>query len=412
MLKKQLAIATTACSLLFTGIVTIMPAGVVPVAEAAAYSFTYKVPANLEKYLYVNRNMVSIKNPQPQDLLEQYRYSGYLFDRNGGYVSEKTMYTESVHFQTSKKGFLLDLYHLIGILPPVYPAGFNPAALEEQIKVEEKKQNESNTFNEKYAQLLQKRGEINLQARLQALINAGYVTPQEIDDKPATKQFVANVLYRMFKDVRPYKGSVKLQDTQDVAVLWAVEVGLPGFAVDSKGNIYPNTRLRQTAGPEDWIEEHAYTQLFDFITLILPAKKTDKGWEYYQVQLLPKMVPVRVEEFICVNGKPIRQGDTINWEIYNLPGQYNASRQIAAQVTPRFQQMLQTARQDALKPRAWDWKRDLISNPLFAKEVAAYRKTRSTKSLNAVYQAVRKTYNLYIRQDSPTVLKSVLDRVK
>ncbi|WP_236841142.1 hypothetical protein [Brevibacillus formosus] len=48
----------------------------------------------------------------------------------------------------------------------------------------------------------------------------------------------------------------------------------------------------------------------------------------------------------------------------------------------------------------------------FAKQVAAYRKNKSSKNVNAVYHAVRQHYNLYIRQDSPAIIKSVLDNVK
>ncbi|MFY0543646.1 hypothetical protein [Brevibacillus sp. H7] len=412
MVKKQLAVVTAACSILFTGIGMVLPGMSVPTAQAAGYAFTYKVPANLEKYLSVNRNMVSIQNPQPKELAAKHRYGSYLIDRDGGYFSEKTMYMNEVHFRTSKKGFLLDVFHWIGILSPVYREGIDLIELDKQINQEQAKQDPTNPYSGRWSELLQKRGQINLQARLQALINAGYVTPEEIDDEPATKQFVANVLYRMFQDVRPYKGSVKLQDTDDVALLWAVETGLPGFEADGKGNIYPNTRLRQTAGPEDLVEEYTYSRLFDFITLILPGKKTANGWEYYQVQLLPKMVPVRAEEFIYVNGKPFRQAVTSNWNFYSMAGFYQTNRQIASLVTPRFEQMLKTARQDALKPRAWDWKRDLVSHPLFAHEVALYRKTKSPQALNAVYQKVRNHYNLYLRQDSPAVIKSVLDHVK
>jgi hypothetical protein len=412
MFKKRCAIVTLACSLLFTGIGMVLPAEIIPAAEAASYSFTYKVPANLEKYLVLNTSMVSVKNPHPEALLAKHRYTTYLYDNDGGIDSPKTSYMASVYFATSKKGFLLDLYHWIGVLPPVYPAGFDPAELERQIKMEAEKQTQSPIFNEKWSELLRKRAQINLQARVQAVIDAGYVKPEEIDDGPATKEFVANVLYQLFKDVRPYKGSVNLQDSQDPAVRWAVEVGLPGFEVDGKGNVYPNTRLRLTAGPDVWVEEYAYHRLFDFITLILPGKKTENGWEYYQVQLLPNMVPARTEDFLYVNGKPFKQAVTSNRNLYEAAGYYKANRQVTALVTPRFAQMLQTARQDAMKPRVWDWRRDVVAHPLFAKEVAAYRKTRSSQALNAVYQKVRNHYNLYLRQDSPAVIKSVLDHVQ
>ncbi|MGK5506705.1 hypothetical protein ACSNN6_01160 [Brevibacillus formosus] len=70
----------------------------------------------------------------------------------------------------------------------------------------------------------------------------------------ATKEFVATVLYRMFGTTRPYHGGIDLKDSESVAVRWAVEVG------------------------------------FHFITLVLPGKKTDGGWEYDQVKLLDGML--------------------------------------------------------------------------------------------------------------------------
>ncbi|WP_409175563.1 hypothetical protein [Brevibacillus fortis] len=86
-----------------------------------------------------------------------------------------------------------------------------------------------------------------------------------------------------------------------------------------------------------------YDRLFLFITLVLPGKKTDEGWEYYQVKLLDGMLPVQLREF--------------------------------------------------------------IHNPKFAKQVAAYRKNKSSKNVDAAYQAVRQHYNLNIRQDSPAISK-------
>jgi hypothetical protein len=162
-----------------------------------------------------------------------------------------------------------------------------------------------------------------------------------------------------------------------------------------------------TPGPKDVFEEYPYKRLFDFLTLILPGKKTANGWEYYQVKLKPGMVPVRMSDLMYVNGQPMSP-----YTVYDHPAYYDASKKIARYVTPRFEQMLKAARADALKPRVWDWSRDLIHHPRFAQLVADYRKTRSSRAVNAVYQAVRTHYNLNVRQDSPAVIKSVLDHVK
>lgn len=412
MLRKKAMGMALACGCLFTGIQGAVPVPAAAQTKATVYHYTYNLPANLEKYLILHPGMVEIQNPHPQTVLEKNQYNGYLFDRNGGYISEKTMYMETVNVDTSKMGFLLNLYHWIGILPPVFPEGFDAAELDRQIKAEEEKQNQSHAYNEKWSELLRKRAQINLQARLQALIDAGCVLPEEIDDGPATRQFVATVLYRMYKDVRPYKGSVKLLDTQDQALHWAVETGLPGFEIDSKGNVFPDSYLSLAPGPKTHPETYAYSRLFDFLTLIMPGKKTATGWEYYQVQLRPQMVPVRTADFIYVNGQPLVKMAETNRELYNKAGYYSVHKQIMAQVTSRFPQMLQMARQDTMKPRLWDWRRDLVTNPKFSDQVAAYRKTKSSQALNAVYQAVRKEYNLYLRQDSPAVIKSVLDHIK
>lgn len=404
MKKKQLAVCLFVGALAVTNIIVLPAAPFVVEAQAAAKQhITYKLPVNLEKYLFINQQMVTIKNPHPAELVEQYRLNGYLTDREGGYESEKTMYTNRVNFLSSKKGFLMDVYHFIGILPPVYPPDVNINDLNERISKTE-------LFTPESIQLRKKRGEINLQARLQALINAGYVKPEEIDDGPASKQFVATVLYRMFGKVRPYYGGIDLKDSEDTAVRWAVEVGLPGFAVDSKGFVYPNNRLSLNPIPVDSLQEYAYSRLFDFLTLIMPGKKTANGWEYYQLGLKPGMMPVRAEDVTFVNGMPFNEYG--NLTLLFTAEFEGAKMKIAQASTPRFAQTLELARKDARKPRVWDWSRDLIHNPKFAKEVAAYRKSKSAQNVNAVYQAVRNQYNLNPQQDSPAIIKSVLNNVK
>ena len=74
--------------------------------------------------------------------------------------------------------------------------------------------------------------------------------------------------------------------------------------------------------------------------------------------------------------------------------------------------MLEQARKDALKPRVWNWSRDVILHPRFSKEIAAYRKNKTNHNLNVIYQAVRKHYNLSIQQDSAANIKSVLDHLE
>nr|WP_246009289.1 hypothetical protein [Brevibacillus fluminis] len=379
-----------------------------PVAQAASTArITYKLPANPEKYLFLNVQMVSIANPQVAAAMQQqslYTREDYLTDRDRAGSHIKLQYDDNLKFLSSKKGFLWNIYHFIGIFPPYAPGTVDATDLDRQIA-------NTQSYSEEWYNLRETRAQLEMNARLQPLIAAGYVKPEEIDDGVATKEFVATVLYRMFGDVRPYHGGIDLKDSENTAVRWAVEVGLPGFAVDSKGYLYPETPLSMESGPNAYALEVPYERLFQFITLVLPGRKTPSGWEYYQVKLLPGMSPIRAQDVISVNGKPFNEA-TDYYTFSSTPEYRNASKAIANYAIPRFAQMLDLARKDAQKPRVWDWSRDLIHDPGFTKEIAAYRKNKSGKNLNTVYQAVRTHYNLSIPQDSAAVIKSVLDHVK
>jgi len=396
---KNMLISALSCTLLFS--VIFVPSPALHVVEAAATSqrITYILPANPEKYLFLNMEMVDIINPQTPALQRSYSQRDYLIDMDESYLT-KTAYQDNLKFMSSKKGFLWNLYRFIGILPPSFPEDINLDELDQRIE-------ETESFSEEGIELRQTRAQIYMNAHLQPLIDAGYVKQEEIDDGIASRQFVATVLYRMFREVRPYHGGIDLKDSEDTAVRWAVEIGLPGFTVDSKGYIYPQSFLDKDPGLSEYAEEYAYERLFPYMMFILPGNKTANGWEYYQIKLKPGMVPMRPTDVMQVNGKPFDDYSLINTVAYQ-----QARKKIDAYFNPRFVQILDQARKDALKPRAWDWSRDLIHHPKFAKEVAAYRKNKSSKNLNAIYQAVRNHYNLSIPQDSAANIKSVLDNVK
>lgn len=404
--RKRILTAFFASTLCASAV--LIPSPALPAAEAAAasYRITYKLPPNPEKYLFLNVQMVSIANPQVPAMQRPYTHRDYLSDTEYGGAYDKIFFDLNRLFVSSKKGVLWNLYDFVGILPPSYPAAIHLDDLDQRIEREK-------SSLKAELELRKTRAQLQMDARLQPLIDAGYVLPGEIDDGVATKEFVANVLYRMFGGVRPYHGGIDLKDSDDVAVRWAVEVGLPGFAVDSQGYIYPDSPLSMESGPEKSREEYAYDRVFQFIKLVLPGKKTSTGWEYYQVKLLPGMVPTQTRDLIYVNGKTYSHNyDSDYHEATHTNEYYNASKKIGQYFIPRFPQMLDQARKDALKPRVWDWSRDVIHHPKFAKPVAAYRKNKSSQNLNAVYQAVRKHYNLSIPQDSAANLKSVLDHVK
>jgi len=68
--KTKYAALITALSIIVSGILPVLP-GTTPIAEAAADRYTYKLPANLEKYLYLHRGMVKITNPHQEEVLKQ-----------------------------------------------------------------------------------------------------------------------------------------------------------------------------------------------------------------------------------------------------------------------------------------------------------------------------------------------------
>ena len=401
---KQFVVSLLTCTLCLSAVPVVSPALGIAAAAAPGYKITYKLPANPEKYLFLNVQMVSLANPQTPATVREYPIKQYLVDSTGNLDHYKLEFDDNRKFVTSKKGFLWNFYQMIGIFPPAYPEGGKLAELDRQIDT-------LDGYSPEGLQARKARAELELNARIQPLIHAGYVKPEEIDDGIATREFVATVFYRAWKDVRPYHGGIDLKDSENEAVRWAVESGLPGFPVDSKGFVFPQSPLDLEPGEKNFPETYAYDRVFQFVQLILPGKKTASGWAYYQVKLLPGMAPVQPREIISVNGKPFAEGAE-NYSIEQTNEYQNASRKIAQHFIQRFPQMLEQARKDALKPRVWDWSRDVIHHPIFAKQVAAYRKNKSSQNLNAVYQAVRAHYNLSIRQDSAANVKSVLDNVK
>lgn len=401
MFGKKLLAAALVGTIGMSTFISMFPVSDIAKAEASSYRITYQLPLNPEKYLFLNVEMVDILNPQTPAQIVDYVQGDYLLDREGD-TYHKLFIDNNLKFQSSKKGFLWNIFYFIGVFPPHFTTNFNLDDLNKRIA-------DPSISWEERRELQQKRAEIHMNARLQPLVDAGYVKWEEIDDGIATKEFVATVLYRMFSQVRPYHGGIDLKDSEDTAVRWAVEVGLPGFVVDKEGFLYPQSPLSKDPGPAKFVEEEAYDRLFPFLMLIMPGKKTQTGWEYYQIKLKPGMVPVRIPDVIQMNGEPVNPySDTVRYS----PAYQQARKKVDAYFISRFTQMLDQARKDARKPRAWDWSRDLIHHPKFAKEIAAYRKNKSSKNLNAVYQAVRAHYNLSLRQDSAANIKSVLDNVK
>ncbi|MED1946287.1 MULTISPECIES: hypothetical protein [Brevibacillus] len=368
-------------------------------ATAASYRIAYKMPTvntleEKEVFHFLLKGALKIKNPHPASILDKNRKSltEIVGDLNGTDTPRGFMIDE---FSVSKNGYLLALYNEIGILDPVYPQGYDPAAISKQIL-------EQQASGQWGGELRRKRGEMELNARIKALVQAGYVQPEELKDQRLTKQFVAETLYRMYKKVRPYKGSVAPKDSQSEAVRWAVEVGVPGFQVDTKGYVYPES-------------QPYYTNMLDFLHLFLPSKKMAAGWEYFQYEVNQDMLLEAVHNYsgqlLHVNNKPL--SSLPNYVMLSdLPEKKKAETQLSASLAPKVLEMVEQVRREVQKPRVWDWRTDVIRHPSFTKLVSEYRKTKSQKALNQVYQTVKARYNLFDRQDSPQVMKSVLDHIR
>ncbi|NQF17795.1 hypothetical protein HPY31_28425 [Brevibacillus sp. HB1.3] len=368
-------------------------------ATATSYRISYKMPTvntleEKEVFHALLKGALKIKNPHPASTLDKNRKSltEIVGDLNGTDTPRGFMIDQ---FVDSKNGYLFALYNEIGILDPVYPQGYDPAAISKQILEQE-------ASGQWAGDLRRKRGEMELKARIDALVQARYVQPEELKDQQLTKQFVAETLYRMYKKVRPFKGSVAPKDSQSEAVRWAVEVGVPEFQVDAKGYVYPQT-------------QPFYTNSLDFIQLFLPSKKTAAGWEYFQYEVNQDMLLGAVHNYsgqlLYVNNKPLSSHP--NYVILSkLPETKKAETQLSASLTPKVLEMVEQVRREVQKPRVWDWRTDVIRHPSFTKLVSEYRKTKSQKALNQVYETVKARYNLFDRQDSLQVIKSVLDHIR
>lgn len=395
MLKKSFRAAAIAI-MLFTGpFAPSMQAAQtgVPSYRVAIHLPTVNTLEESEVMHTILKESLKSVNPYPAGVVEQNAMSPVeiVGDMNATITPSGFMMDS---FYESRTGYLLALYNEIGSLAPMYPTGYDPASIKQQIaRTEGTAEGEA---------LRKKRGQVELEARINALVQAGFVKPEELGGQQLTKQFVAETLYRVYKNARPYKGSVAPKDSQREAVCWAIEVGLPGFQVDGKGYVYP---------------EHlpSYSNILDFVHLFLPSKINGTGREYFQFEvdadLLRTAIDIRSENFLYVNNKPLSSMPN-SFLLSELPEAKKAKAELAAAMAPQLIGMIQQARLEIQKPRVWDWRKDVIRHPSFTKLVQEYRKTKSQKPLLQVYQAVKTRYNLYARQDSLQVMKSVLDHIQ
>ncbi|MCC0567338.1 hypothetical protein HN020_15460 [Brevibacillus borstelensis] len=386
--------------------VMLLSGSFVPSIQAAesvtnTYRVTYKMPTintleEVELFYSLLKDSLQVKNPSEAALVEKNRMS--IYEIVGDLYATDSIRSFMIdEMYQSRKGYLLELYNHIEVLEPVYPAGYDPVAIKQQIA-----QLAASGQWEQYSEFRKKRGQIELDSRIKALVQAGFVMPEELNSQSISKQFAADTLYRIYKNVRPYKGSVAPKDSQSEAVRWAIEVGLPGFQVDAKGYIFPDQQLY-------------YQSMFDYIYLFLPSKINGTGREYFQFEVnqdrLLEAVKNRSSDLLYVNNKPLSSlPDYVL--LLDRPEVKKAGAQLSADLGPKLIGMIEQVRREVLKPRVWDWRNDVIRHSSFTKLVQEYRKTKSQKALMQVYQAVKERYNLFDRQDSPQVMKSVLDNIK
>lgn len=177
--------------------------------------------------------------------------------------------------------------------------------------------------------------------RINRLINDGYITQEEVDEAIITKEGVANIIYRIYGEYIPFKGSVDYTDTENFAVEWASEIGLPYFNYKSGFSIYP----------EEQINVAEYSTIITYAYLFLP--KAD------------------MKEY----------------------------RDVSTFIDKQVDDMVVRLREEIKKPRLGYWKRDVINNDKIKDLVNKYQEKKRKVDLIEIHNKLREMYNLFNYQD-------------
>ncbi|MFM1655128.1 hypothetical protein ACI7RC_23995 [Brevibacillus sp. B_LB10_24] len=372
---------------------------------------SYKAPDRYDYQEYVYLQWYGLAQATKATIKAKNAIPAEEFQKNQLTYNLEDIYGESVYtrpavvyyHENSKRSFFLALFHFIGVLSPHYPEGYDPKGLEEQIA--------SIADEGKKREAMRKRIDIEAEARIQALIDQGFVLKEEAEDPEAelTKTLVAHVLYRMFQNEVPYQKRKAVANTDDIALRWAVEVGLPGYQLDEKGRVL--------SYGENFVDlERA--SLFDFLYLFFPSRWTGEGWQYYQFDLheKPDYSQSDVNWFLRINGQPYYK--MVNSPSINtgdkafLQAKDKAEKELIAFLQKNVLSLISEVRTELLKPRLYNWKEDVIEDPRFKGYVTEYRKSKSEKTLQAAHQAIRKAYRLTRAEDSLEVIRSVFKNIK
>lgn len=261
-----------------------------------------------------------------------------LFFRDG----ERSMFMDKL-IMSSNEGFFLYLYDLIYQEEPQFMT--NPRT-----------DVETTDIYYLYDMAEERRLHIN------RLVEDGFISEEDLSKTELTKSDVANILYNIYKEVLPYKGSVSYADTDDVAVLWAAERSMPYFLNRSGYEIYPDQKQATN-----------YLDCLKFAALYFPNPVTK---EYLPLSDFYSEVELQ---------NPTNPNDIIS---------YDEAVKIIGQI-----------RQEVKKPRLGYWVRDVLNNPKIKDMVDNYLNVRSDSNLKIIHQQLKEEFNLLEYQDDPIYIK-------
>lgn len=65
--------------------------------------------------------------------------------------------------------------------------------------------------------------------RINRLLDDGYISQEDVETVSTNKEVIATVLYRIYGPVVPFKNTIEFTDTDNIALEWAKEIGLPYY---------------------------------------------------------------------------------------------------------------------------------------------------------------------------------------
>ncbi|MCT4687564.1 hypothetical protein [Vallitalea sp.] len=194
--------------------------------------------------------------------------------------------------------------------------------------------------------------------RIDRLVKDGYIMEDELTIE-IDRKVIASILYRIYKDKIPFKGSVDYPDTEDIALRWAGEVGLPTFAVNTGLKINPEDSIKSDENFSLLYYPNDYLKIITYAYLMFPNPYSGN-----YVDL----------EFIKEDVKDIK--------------------------AEKVKELITLTRKEVMKPRLGDFPRDVLNNENIGTRVDSYQKTKSHETLKKLYQILKDSFNLFEYQDN------------